>query len=128
MKKFFTLLLCLLLAFPLFAAASPSRTVKSVITCEPQIQFEIHTELFDLTLEGYELLEALKITLDKPYEQVIWHITPTIEMTDQIKVAIINNDLILQDCALTEDCGIIVDFTDIEPGKYLLYFYRRKNV
>ena len=125
MKKIILLILCLLFTFPLFAAAAPSVSTKTLITCDPKMQFEeCDPSLFDLDLECYELIEAVQVIVDKPYEKVTWYIPVEIHPDDHIKSALINNDLYLHDAEITEDLGIVVDFTGLEPDTYLLYFFR----
>ena len=125
MKRFLIMLLCLLLTFPFLAASAPSPTVKDMIWCEPEMLFEVlDTVDFDLKIEGYTLIEALKVTVEEPMTQVTWYIMAEITENDSIKTAIIDNDLIIHDAEITEDGGIIVDFTDIEPNTYFLYFFK----
>lgn len=128
MKKFF-IILCVLLLIPLAAFAAPSPTLKTKsIWCEPVMDFEIQEDFPELELEDYTLLEVLYVVVDKPYEQVIWHLLVEIQPEDDIQVAIVGDtEPVFQQAKVTEDCGIIVDFTDYEPNAYLLYFFK-KNI
>lgn len=128
MKKFISILFCLLLTFPFLAAAAPSPSTNNLIYCTPEMQFELcDPALFDLDLEGYELVEAVRVIVDKAYEKVTWYIPIEISQDDCIKIALINNDLFMQDAEITEDLGIVVDFTDLEPDTYLLYFFIKRD-
>ena len=128
MKKILVTLLCFLLLIPLTGAAAPSPTVQTLIWCEPEIPFKVLDKIdFELYIQDYALIEALQITLDEPHEQIVWHLPVEITPEDQVKVAIINEDLYLDDTLITDDGNIIIDFSAIEPGTYYLYFYLKRG-
>ena len=130
MKKIFNLLLCLCLLIPMIGLSEPSITVKDTIYSEPEISFELYEEqeAFNLDIEGYEAIEALVITLDKPYEKVTWYLGIEIQPTDTFKIALYNCNLFIRDCETLEDGGISVDFTDIVEGEYLMLIFRKENI
>lgn len=136
MKKIFVIL-CVLLMLPVMCfAASPSPTGKKIVSCSPELEFmrAEETELWEETVkriegisdetEGYILLEAVYVTLDKSYEKIEW--TLPIEITSEHEpfVLIIDSEAIVkQEVPTTENGNVIVDFTDYEPGTYYICFY-----
>ena len=128
MKRFF-IVLCILFLIPTLAFAAPSPTLKEKSAwCEPAMDFEILEEFPELELEDYTLLDVLYVVVDKPYEQVVWHLLVEIHPEDDIQVAIVGDtNPVFQQAIVAEDGGIIVDFTDYEPNAYLLYFFK-KNI
>ena len=137
MKKFIAILLVLLM-IPLYAFASgnPSPTLKRTIYSNPVIKFELADEtegwqeilkrLENVTeeTEGYILLEALQIKLDKQYEKVEWTLTFPVTSEYEPFVLIINSEAIVkQETSITENGAIIIDFTDYEPNTYYICFY-----
>lgn len=115
MKTFLTLLLCLILCFPLLAASSP--TVKTKITCDPVLEFALLTEPTEFP--GYTVLEALQVTLDKEYEKVKWRLLVPV---DNITIAIVAEEVAMQEGEVTPEGDVLVDFTGFSPGIYAVYF------
>lgn len=129
MKKLIILLFCFVSLFLLTGAAAPSPSTETLIWCEPEISFKVLDEIdLELYLSGYELIEALEITLDKQYEQITWYLPIEIMPNCEIKSAIIGNDLLLDDAIITKENGIIVNFSNVQPGTYYLYFFMRRDI
>lgn len=124
MKKLFSILLLCAMLIPLTGMAAYSPTIQGKITCEPALNFELLTSLPELEMEGYIILEAMEVELDKEYGLVEWHLLAPIDPDEQITVAIVAESTDFQEAEITPDGGVIVDFTGYEPGFYLLYFLR----
>ena len=74
--------------------------------------------------EGYILIEALNIGLDRKYQQVEWKLSIPILTEHEPFVLIIDSEAIVkQEIPTTNDGNVIVDFTDYEPGIYYICFY-----
>lgn len=135
MKKFIAILMVLLM-IPLYCFAANSPTIEKVVTCNPAIQFAfaektagwetLLARLEDIKEEtdGYILLEALEVTLDKEYEKVEWNL-PIEILTEHEPFALIVDPeaIVKQELSTTETGGVIVDFTEYEPGVYYICFY-----
>jgi hypothetical protein len=137
MKKFF-ILLCVLMILPIYAFAANSPTAKTTISCNPSIEFafaeqteewpELLKRIEDIKdeTEGFILLEALQITLDKEYEKIEWKLPIEIRVEHEPFILIIDSEAIVkQEVSTTEDGNIITDFTDYEPGIYYVCFYTK---
>ena len=96
MKKFFTIL-CLLILLVNVAYATNSPTIKKVVVPDPKIiSFAAEADSAWPTIverleekseetEGYILLEALKIVLDKQYKKFKPHPDPILKALEMIK-------------------------------------------
>ena len=122
MKKFLAILLSFLMLIPLMGAAIPSPELQDMIVCEPMLNFELAEEYEYVEVEGCELLEVLIVTLEEPCEKVTWHLLNPIAPEEEVYAYI--NDTFYE-TEITEDGGITVDFSDLAPGTYYLYFFRR---
>lgn len=136
MKRFIAIL-CALMLVPMYVFAAGSPTIKKEISCDPAIEFELADqteewpeilkrldEVEDEETEGYILLEALKITLDKKYEKIKWTFPIQIMTEHEPFVLIIDSEAIVkQEIPTTEKGNVITDFTDYEPGVYYICFY-----
>lgn len=127
MKKLITLLLILLLTFPMYAAAAPSPTVQARVYDE-SFKFE---ELVDETLlaqhfdaaEGYILEDAYIVYLEKKCGLTKWQLPYGHTENDDVKVIIAWDDAYEVQQAVIKEDTIFVDFTDFEVGTYLVYFF-----
>jgi len=136
MKKIF-IILCILLMLPVMCfATTSSPTSQKMVSCSPELEFvrAEETELWKETVkriesisdetEGYILLEALYVTLDKSYEKVEWILPIKITSEYEPFVLIIDSEAIIkQEVPTTKNGNIIIDFTDYEPGTYYICFY-----
>lgn len=126
MKKF--LIIFLILLIPTIAFAAPSATVKNTIYSKPEIAFDLYNiqEGFVFDIEGYELVEALTIIIDKPYEEVVWYFNMETKSDDQFKVVLMDDSLFMRDGHVLEDGGISVDFSSVPEDEYLMLIFRQK--
>lgn len=135
MKKFIAILMVLLM-IPLYCFAVDSPTAKKVITCKPELQFELADtveewkdvikrieDIKDET-EGYILLDALIININEPCGKIEWSLSIPVTTEHEPFVLIIDSEAIVkQETSITEEGAIITDFTDYEPGTYWVCFY-----
>ena len=124
MKKLLIALLLIIMLIPTMGMAAKSPTIKDTISCEPAIPFEIVEDPEMLEAEGFITVEVLSITLDQKYTKVVWHLTNKFEPDAEVKVALIPSgaEYFFVPAECTDEGDIITDFTDIQPGTYLIYF------
>lgn len=136
MKKFIALLLILLM-IPVYTFAAKSPTPEKFLPISnPELMYILAEKtdgwadvlkrldkIKDET-EGYILIEALNIGLDRKYQQVEWKLSIPILTEHEPFVLIIDSEAIVkQEIPTTNDGNVIVDFTDYEPGIYYICFY-----
>ena len=135
MKKIF-IILCVLCMMSTVCFAAPSPTIEKTISCNPEIEFVVaektemweniikRLEFISKDINSYIMLEAVYITLDKPYEQVEWSL-PIKMMTEYEPIVLIidSEAIVKQEVPITEQGNVIVDFTNYEPGNYYICFY-----
>lgn len=138
MKKFL-IILCILMLCVGTAFSAPSPTLSGKIgTHELSYVFadelpewkDIVARLEDVKseTEGFVLLEALKVTLDKPYSTVKWTLSKKVTSEDEPFILIIDSEAIVkQEISVTDEGDVITDFTDLETGIYYILFYIRKG-
>ena len=126
MKRLGILLLCLITMFPMMGMAAPSKSTQDLIYCEPEMPFNVIDDFNLIELEDYEIVEVLEINLEHEYEIVKWHLPIELTPTDDVKVAIMGESIIFQNTLITKKGNILIDFTDLEPGAYILYFFKHE--
>lgn len=133
MRRFLIIFMVCLFIMPTCLAAK-SKTTKDVITVRPStIKVRTVDDLCEADMfvaeyidevETYELIEALLVKLDRCYELTEWRIPGKFNDRTSVKVVITNlSNLVIRDCFITGSGTIIVDFTELEPDDYYIYFY-----
>ena len=142
MKKLIALILCILMVIPTFAFGAPSPTLQSLRpTTNPEIMFvyasklpeweEIlkRIELIPEVTKGFTMVEALQISLDKPYEKVTWTLAAKFTSEYEPFMLMINDEAIeKRDVSIDSDGALVTDFSEFEPGIYILCFYVKEGV
>ena len=135
MKRFIAILIVLLM-IPLYVFAVGSPTVNKMVTSDPKITQlpadqtagwdEVLERLKDVEDEtdGYIMIDAFAIFLDKQYNKVEWQLSIPIMTEHEPFVLIIDNEAIVkQEIPTTEDGRIIVDLSEVELGFNYICFY-----
>lgn len=151
MKKIVSTLLvltCLMVPFAAFAAGEISPTIDILWWTEPTLQFQVvknmdefaeYLELIStyydldgfnemvLGTDKYEIVDMVIVTLDKPYEKVIWHTPSGFSPTDNLSVFMIATDL-FQGYVLTangdNNGNLLVNYSGIAtPANYFMLIY-----
>ena len=138
MKKFLIVLLILLLAFPMYAAAAPSPTTDAAVTTsvtkysKPAFTHKGMTDEDALNrmfeeLKDYTLEDAYVVNLEEPCEVTYWQLMYEHTETDDIRVVIAWDDnYVIQQPTIIEDM-VSVDFTNLKPGIYFVYFFCKSS-
>ena len=136
MKKFLIILLVLLM-IPVYSFSTGSPTInKKLITCDPTLEFEMADTLDEWPAiierlkdvkedtDGYILLDAVYVYIDKPYERVVWTFGIPIITEHEPFILIIDSEAIVkQEVSITEEGQIVTDFSECEPNMYYVCFY-----
>ena len=137
MKKFLIILCVLMLiTSTAFAANSPTLARKSIRSL-PELMFvrvdtvqaewnriEPQLQLLSEEFPEHELLEAIKVCIDKKYKQVEWTLSIDITPEHEPFIAIVHdNEVIIQEVPTFNDGTIITDFSELELGIYYICFY-----
>ncbi len=142
MKKLIAILCILMLVVPSFAFAAKSPTVgRTRPTSTPDIMFvyadsqpEWETilkriELIQDELEDFTMIEALQICLDRQYKEVTWKLTVPFTSEHEPFMLIINKEAIeKRDVGVDCDGMLVTDFSEFDPGIYILCFYVKTGV
>ena len=142
MKKLIALILCLLMIVPTFAFGAPSPTAAVLRpTSYPEIMFVYansqpewedilkRIELIPEITDGFVLVEALQICLDKPYKTVTWNLAARFTSEHEPFMLMINDEAIeKRDVSIDSDGALVTDFSEFEPGIYILCFYVKEGV
>ena len=139
MKKFLVIL-CLMVLIPALSIASGSPTIKNTVHSNPVLTFAFaeklpewndilaRVKLISDEIEGYILLDALQVYIDKSYTTVEWDLARKVTTEDEPFILIIDSEAIVkQEVSITENGEVITDFTDLEIGNYYILFYIRKG-
>lgn len=142
MKKFIAILCLLVLIVPTFAFAAKSPTVGRIrpistpdimfVYADSQPEWNDILERIDLMqdeLEGFTMIEALQICLDKQYKEVTWQLTVPFTSEYEPFMLMINSEAIeKRDISVDCDGMLVTDFSEFDPGIYILCFYVKTGV
>ena len=149
MRKTTALILTIIcLIMPLIVMGeTKSPTIESLWHAEPKLAFQLiqsedefyeYLEListyYDLSgfndmvlgTDEYELVDMIIVTLDKPYERVIWRTPYSFTPESNLSVFMISTDL-LQGYVLTaqgdKDTNLVVNYSGIMPNMYFMIIF-----
>ena len=133
MKKFL-IILCVLVMIPLYSFAAKSPIVQKTVICDPELMYvfaektknwhNVLKRLETVDTEGFILLEAVQVCLDKKCGKIEWTLPIKITSEHEPFVLIIDSEAIVkQEVPTTTDGHVIIDFTDYEPNIYYVCFY-----
>ena len=142
MKKLIVLILCILMIIPTFAFGAPSPTVARLRPVStPELMYvdavkqpeweEIlkRIELIPEETDGFVLVEALQVCIDKPYKKVAWTFAAKFTSEHEPFMLMINDEAIIKrDVSIDSDGALVTDFSEFEPGIYILCFYVKEGV
>lgn len=129
MRKLFIFICILTLLCPWFAFATDSPTKKALVYSNPAIVFTLADDLKEWPelctqleeIEGYVLLEALQIYLDKEYEEVEWRLPIKVKPEHEPIVILLDGGQL--ESSVNSKGHVVVNFKDLEPGFYYIFFY-----
>ena len=135
MRKFIIVLCILMLLTPIASAAVKSPVPEKMIKCIPEIEwcFAEDTENWLNILEwlddveemsqGYDIIEALYVTLDKEYEEIQWSLMVPVFKNQKPFVYIIDEEDMIKQEVKTYYGWVVTDFTDFAPKNYYICFF-----
>jgi hypothetical protein len=138
MKKFIIILCLLVMLVPTLAFATSSPTVGFTrpytkpelmfIYADTQPEWPSIEERIEEE-EGFARIVALQVCLDKHYEEVHWGFSTQFTSEHEPFMLMINDEAIeKRDVGVDSDGMLVTDFSEFEPGIYILCFYVKTGV
>lgn len=134
MKRFIAIL-CVLVLIPLYCFAANSPTLHKTISMKPKLTYFFADKTVGWTdvlqrleeyreTDGYIMLDAFSVFLDKKYKKVTWSLSIPLTEKDAPFVLLIDDEnIIKREVKVTDNGKLIIDFSDLSLGFYYICFY-----